>query len=273
MNKNFQEINHHLWNEWTSLNLEEHSSYQAQIAQFSDGLSTLPEVVLAEVGSVTGKSLIHLMCHFGLDTFSWARQGARVTGVDYAEGAIAKARELSQSFSIPAEFICADIYALKPSPLQQYDIVFTSVGVLIWLPDLKKWAEIAAHLLKPGGVFYLYDGHPLRQFFITGRADAHGKIVKVGYFGQPEPDCYHEQGSYANPTAPTTHQVCYWPHALGEIVTALCESGLQIEYLHEFPKVIEKGQLLIRDAAGQYEVIPEDNLTIPNTFSIRAKKI
>jgi SAM-dependent methyltransferase len=270
MEKPYFETNRKLWAEWTRVNLAEQSDYQELLNQFSQGMTTLPDVVLREVGDVSGKKLLHLMCHFGLDTLSWARQGARVTGVDFSEEAICKARSLADEFSIPANFICSDIYRLQETLDQKYDIVFTSTGVLIWLPDLTQWAKGIAHFLNPGGIFYIYEGHPLRQFLLPGRVDADGKLVQVGYFRQPEPKCYREQGSYANPTAPSIHTACYWPHALGEIVTALCEAGLQIQFLHEFPRSIDTGQVLVRSSDGGYEVQPVKNIQIPEAFSIRA---
>jgi SAM-dependent methyltransferase len=270
MGKKVRESNRLLWDQWTLVNLAEQSDYQIQLAQFAQGNTTLPDIILHEVGDVAGKSLLHLMCHFGLDTLSWARLGAKVTGVDFSREAIRKAKSLSEEFSIPAEFIDSDIYQLEETLTGKFDIVFTSTGVLIWLPDLKKWAQGIAHFLKQGGIFYIYDGHPLRQFLLPGREDAYGKLVQVGYFGQSEPECFHEQGSYANPTASSIHKACYWPHAIGEIVTALCEAGLQIQFLHEFPRLIETGQVLVRSASGQYEAQPVKNMLIPNAFSIRA---
>lgn len=272
MENHFTESNRRLWDQWTLVNLAEESDYQEQLAQFARGGSTLPEVVREEVGEVGGKSLLHLMCHIGLDTLSWARAGAAVTGVDFSALAIQKAQCLSKESAVPAEFICADIYRLTETLDQKFDIVFTSTGVLIWLPDLTQWAQVITHFLKPGGIFYIYDGHPLRQVLLPSRVDAFGKLVQVGYFGRAEPVCCHEQGSYANPNADSIHTTYYWPHAIGEIVTALCEAGLRIQFLHEFPKIIETGQVLVSGAAGQYEVQPVHHIQIPNSFSIRAAR-
>jgi SAM-dependent methyltransferase len=270
MDDKYTESNRQLWDQWTVLNLAEQSDYQEQLAKFSLGQSTLPDIVREEVGAVAEKSLLHLMCHFGLDTLSWAREGAQVTGVDFSPVAIHKAQSLSTDFSVQAEFICSDIYQLPESLNSKFDIVFTSSGVLIWLPDLHRWAQAIAHLLKQGGVFYLYDGHPLRRLLLPSRVDAFGKLVQVGYFGQSEPECVHEQGSYANPTASSIHTTYYWPHSIGEIVTALCDAGLHIQFLHEFPRLIETGQVLVRGSNGQYEVQPINDMRIPDAFSIRA---
>jgi hypothetical protein len=105
---------------------------------------------------------------------------------------------------------------------------------------------------------------------LPGRFDASGELVQVGYFAQSEPVRCREQGSYANPTASSIHTAHYWPHSLGEVVTALCEAGLKIQFLHEFPKKFAAGQVLVTNADGQYEAILVENILIPNTFSIRA---
>jgi 2-polyprenyl-3-methyl-5-hydroxy-6-metoxy-1,4-benzoquinol methylase len=272
MENNYHEANHRLWNEWTRLNLEEPSDYQALIAQFQRDETTLPEIIRKEVGNVEGKSLLHLMCHIGLDTLSWARQGAAVTGVDFSEESICAARLLSKKYAIPAEFICSDIYKLGEVLDHQYDIVFTSTGVLPWLPDLGGWAAVIAQALKSGGIFYLHEIHPFRRLILPRREDANGQAIGTGYFNQAEPTRSSEQGSYANPTVNSVHTAYYWSHGLGEIITALCENGLRLDYLHEFPKLVEMGQVFARKADGQYEVQPVQNLLVPNAFSIRAIK-
>src|SRR5512136_2825848 len=131
------------------------------VAGFKAGKNSLKSVELAEVGDVGGKRLLHLQCHFGMDTLSWARLGARVTGVDYAPQAIDLARELAREAGLEADFICASIYDLPERLTGTFDIVFTSYGVLCWLPDLPAWGRVIAHFLRPGGIFYIADGHPI----------------------------------------------------------------------------------------------------------------
>ena len=115
----------------------------------------------AVLGDVTGKRLVHLQCHFGMDTLSWARLGAEVTGVDFSEPAIAAARELSERSKTPGRFVVANVYDAADVLREQFDIVFTGVGAICWIPDIEAWARVVAALLRPGGTFYMREGHPV----------------------------------------------------------------------------------------------------------------
>ena len=132
---------------------------------FRAGASSLQSIEIEEVGDVDGKSLLHLQCHFGLDTMSWARLGARATGVDFSEEAVSLARSLSEELGIDADFVVSNVYDLPDVMDQRFDVVFTSYGALTWLPDLERWADVAAHFLEPGGFFYVVDSHPFGNVF------------------------------------------------------------------------------------------------------------
>lgn len=219
-----------LWNEWAALH-EKSEFYD--VAGFKQGRCTLKPIEVAEVGTVAGRSLLHLQCHFGLDTLSWARRGAAVTGVDFSDQAIAQAQALSQALNIPARFVCCDLYDLPQHLSGQFDIVFTSYGGLCWLRDIRRWGEIVAHFLKPGGAFHLVEFHPFAYVFDD--ADPEAFRVRCDYF-QTAAQAWDTQGSYADPAAqirPTVHYE--WMHSLGNILNALIAAGLQIECLHEFP--------------------------------------
>ncbi|MCZ7544594.1 MAG: class I SAM-dependent methyltransferase [Anaerolineae bacterium] len=164
--RDYMESNRALWDEWTGIHAK---SAFYDLEGFKAGRLSLDRVAREGLGDVTGKRLLHLQCHFGMDTLSWARLGAEVTGVDFSEKAIALARALSAELSIPARFVCANIYDLPAALDGAFDIVFTSGGVLYWLPDLVRWAEIVAHYLRPGGTFFLADSHPLRHGLRGGR--------------------------------------------------------------------------------------------------------
>lgn len=155
----YMKTNQDWWNEAAQV----HAQGDAyKLKAFQKGLIKLHPLERAEVGDVTGKKLLHLQCHFGLDTLSWARLGAQVTGVDYAEKAITIAQTLSQELQLDATFVCCDLYNL-PNILHkagEFDIVYTSYGVISWLPDLQPWGKLIAHYLKPGGFFYIAEGHP-----------------------------------------------------------------------------------------------------------------
>ena len=167
-----------------------------------------------------GKSLLHLQCHFGMDTLSWGRLGAKVTGVDFSEEAIKLARKLSKETGIKAQFICSDIYKLPEVLKKKFDIVYTSGGVLCWLPDLNKWAKIIAHFLKPGGFFYIMEGHPFTYVFDNSET---AKVLKVtqSYFHKPEPTKWEPEGDYANPTSVTSSASYEWAHGMGDIINSL----------------------------------------------------
>ena len=134
-----------------------------RLAEFKAGQNVLKPIELREVGDVRGKSLLHMQCHFGLDTMSWARMGAKVTGVDFSDEAIKLARSISGELKIPARFVQSNIYDAPDVVHEQFDIVFTSYGALCWLPDITRWAQVAASFVKPGGFFYMAEFHPLTQ--------------------------------------------------------------------------------------------------------------
>ena len=151
------EANRKLWDKLTPIHV---ASAFYDVEGFKRGRCTLAAVEREEVGDVAGKSLLHLQCHFGLDTLSWARLGAEVTGVDFSGKAIAQARALVAALGIRAEFVCCELGELPGRLRGGFDIVFTSGGVLPWLPDLRSWAKTIVGLLKLGGVFYIREFHP-----------------------------------------------------------------------------------------------------------------
>jgi len=150
------------WNELVSLHAQ---SKFYDLQSFKAGNSTLKPIEVEELGDVAGKSLLHLQCHFGLDTLSWARRGAQVTGADFSDQAIALAQSLSQELEIKANFVCSNLYDLPNVLSGEFDIVYTSYGVLCWLSDLGRWGKIIAHFLKPDGVFYIVEFHPFTHVF------------------------------------------------------------------------------------------------------------
>ena len=235
------------------------------------GIRLLPHEI-EEVGDVAGKDLLHLQCHFGLDTLSWARLGARVTGVDFSEQAIAQARELSIEISQPATFVCADVLDLPAHLEGQFDVVYTSYGVLGWLSDLTRWAEVIAHFLRPGGVFYIAELHPFVWPFDDSGATTELRICNP-YFTRETPLPFPVQGSYADREAHVEQTVEYcWPHSLGEVVTVLASAGLRIEFLHEWPFLIWSLPFLVEDAEGTWR-LPDGTIgEIPLSFSLRATK-
>jgi SAM-dependent methyltransferase len=261
-----------LWNELTGIH--QGSAYY-DVAGFLAGKSSLGRIESEELEPhVAGRSLLHLQCHFGLDTLSWARRGATVTGVDFSGNAIALARRLAAETGLPATFIESDVYELPRVLAGPFDIVFTSWGVLIWLPDLARWARLIADYLAPGGIFYIAEFHPF-AFTLDDEADR-PLVGRDFYFHRPEPHAWENDGSgsYADPGAHVQAAVQYeWNHPLGEIVTSLLDAGLTIDYLHEFP--FTPGALdwptLVTDAGGATRVRGLEE-QFPVSFSLRATK-
>jgi len=213
--------------------------------------------------------MLHLMCHFGLASLSWSRRGAIVTGVDFSEESIHQAKALSLKHHVNARFICSDLYDLPEVLSEPFDIVYTSGGVLPWLPDLKAWGRVIAQYMKPGGIFYLRDSHPFRRVMFPIVADGAGNIAQYHYFSS-NPTRLEMRGSYAQPNADANHPAYFWVHGIGEIVSDLCEAGLKIEFLHEFPKVYENFAGYLQPKPGQYEMHILHEWAVPNVFSLRA---
>ena len=219
------------WDELVPIHLK---SEFYDVEGFKSGKSSLNAVELDEVGDVSSKSLLHLQCHFGLDTLSWARMGARVTGVDFSGRAIELARSLSKELEIDARFVLSDVYDLPNALDERFDIVFTSYGVLYWLPDIKGWAKTVSHSLKADGIFYIVESHPFSHVFDD--EDATDLRYRHPYFHRPEPMVLEPdgKGSYADPNATIATTEYGWNHSMGDIVNALISAGLRIEFLHEF---------------------------------------
>lgn len=260
----YLDTNRSLWDGWTRLHT---ASTFYDVDGFKAGQSTLKPLERAELGDVSGKTLLHLQCHFGLDTMSWAREGAVVTGVDFSEEAIAHARSLSAGLDLPATFVCSNLYDLPEVLDAAFDVVFTSYGVLPWLPDLDRWAQIVARYLKPGGLFYIVEFHPF-----VGMLDDDGERIVYPYFYHEKPLELEETGSYAEPEADFTHTAYEWPHSLGEVVTALLKAGLTLDFLHEFPYSTYPFPWYLDEEQPDRYVWKDRSITVPLMFSIKARR-
>ena len=220
------EVNKQAWNVRTGIHRDS-SFYDLQ--GFKQGLSSLKQIELDELGSVQNKTLLHLQCHFGMDTISWSRLGAHATGIDFSGEAITLARELNEELGCNAKFICANVYDVQPQLHSVYDIVFTSYGVIGWLPDLDAWAAVISSYIKPGGTFYMVEFHP-----VLWMMDENLSYIKYDYFNT---SVIEEEitGTYADRNAPVKLTEYGWNHPFSEIINALLTHGLRLDFLHEFP--------------------------------------
>lgn len=226
--KKYLEENQKLWDEWASFHPD---SKFYDMESFLNGQTTLKEIEMGALGDVKGKRLLHLQCHFGQDTLSWSRLGAKTTGVDFSATAIETARQLNRQLGLDALFIQSDIQSLKGKLEGQYDIVFTSYGVLTWLPGLQPWAEVIRHYLKPGGVFLLVEFHPAFMMF-----DLESGHPAYSYFYEEAPLETEINGhSYAGKyEAGASHKEYTWQHNLSDITMALLDAGLALKEFREY---------------------------------------
>ncbi|MFX0001806.1 MAG: class I SAM-dependent methyltransferase [Candidatus Hermodarchaeota archaeon] len=268
MNKeDYFETNLKRWNELVEINTK---SKWYDLEGFISGENSLLPIELDELGDVKGKSLLHLQCHFGMDTLSWARLGAKVTGVDFSDKAISFAKELSKKLNIPANFIESNIYDIPRFLEEKFDIVFTSYGSICWLPDLIKWAQIINNCLKIGGIFYIIDGHPF-GFTIDDKQEP----FKVGfnYFSEGKPVYFDEGGAYADSSTDLKNQASYqWDHPMSEIINTIINANLVIEFLHEFPFAFFNIHPDMKQREDGYWEFINLEFSVPMMFSIKAYK-
>jgi SAM-dependent methyltransferase len=267
MTNEYTSSNQKLWDGWATSHVD---SEFYDVPGFKAGRTSLSEIDLTEMPDVKGKSLLHLQCHFGMDTLSWARMGAEVTGIDFSTNAIEAARKLADDLKIPARFIQSDVLALPDALEGQFDIVYTSYGVIFWLPELATWGKVINHFLKPGGTFYMIEYHPFLHVF-EDRKDAPGVDLTYDYYPHPDkPLRFEVAGSYAG--APVTHKVEYgWNHSIGEVINALADTGLHIEFLHEWDYINFK-MFRDMDEFAHHKYRLKDAPPLPYMFSLKATK-
>ena len=228
---------------------------------FLAGKTSLREIELAELRDVSGQSLLHLQCHFGMDTLSWARKGAICTGVDISPVAIHKAQELAQELSLEAEFVCTDVYSFQRPGLALYDIVFTSYGTICWLPDLTRWAEVVASNLAVGGRFYIAEFHPIYDL-----------LAGYSYFTQAHPDV-DEEGTYTENGADAITKLATWAHPMSNVINALIAAGIQIERVSEFPfSPYNCFEGMVEREPGRFYLSHKGN-DVPLVYSITGRKV
>ena len=263
-NKKYFEVNKATWNEKVKVHSK---SEMYDLEAFKKGKTSLMKYEVDALGDVKGKSLLHLQCHFGQDTLSWSRLGAKCVGVDLSNEGIKLAQQLNEELNLDAEFVCCNVLDTSDYIKDKFDIVFTSYGTIGWLPDLKPWGKMIAERLKSGGTFYIAEFHPIVWMFdyLEGKP-----VMKYGY--NQEEAIYEEyEGTYANQSSKMISKEYGWNHGLGEVVSALTEAGLHIEYLKEYDEspydVLPE---LVKTENGMYAT--KDKL-YPLIFEIKATKL
>jgi len=270
MEKKHLDANKKLWNEYAKAHYNSVDD-EYNVNEFLAGKTTLRPFEIKEVGDVKGKTLLHLQCHFGLDTLSWVREGAIATGVDFSDDAMKFAPMLAERAGLKANFVQTDIYKLKDNLDGKFDIVYTSIGVLCWLNDMEKWAEIIAHFLKPGGMFYIAEIHPFSMVF----DEEHEKelTIKYDYFHDPEPLEFETDRTYAveKPEFGVLKEY-EWNHSVSDIVNALIKAGLEIQFFNEYPFTCWKSYPFAEKDPDGYWRLKNQKADIPLLFSIKAIK-
>lgn len=256
------------WNELVDVHTE---TNRYNLDDFMKNPNSLHSVELDALGNVKGKTLLHLQCHFGMDSLSWANLGAKVTAMDFSDKGIEFAKALSKKLNIPARFICSNIYNLPDVLDEKFDIVFTSYGALYWLNDIPRWAQIVSSYVKKGGTFFIAEFHPtLGIFDDDNKTDL---VVRYPYFETEEPMYFDEDGSYADPDAKLKNTETYgWQHSLSTIFNSLINAGLSIQSFNEFPFSVDfMLPFMVKGSDGYYR-LRETDQELPLMFSIKATK-
>jgi len=264
------DINRRSWDQRVPIHLQS-QMYGESFAALRNGGHCLDPIIVEEVGDVTGKSLLHLQCHIGHDTLSWARLGARVTGLDFSLPAIEAARNLAAELELDARFLCANVYDAAQVIENRFDVVFASVGVFCWIPDLERWMRVAASMLKKGGVFYMMDGHPFADL-IDERADVPEGIGIAGNYFDRGPHHFGPGPSYASDSPEqTAGDAVEWTRTLGDFVNGAIAAGLRIEFLHEHPRdFFQRFKPMERDGDGRWRLPGNLCDRVPLVMSLRA---
>jgi len=252
------EVNKKAWNKKTLIHIK---SKFYNNNDFIKGTDSLKPIELSAIGDLKDKSLLHLQCHFGQDSISLARKGAKVTAVDFSDVSIREARKLAREINIDVNFIEGNVLDLKLN--KQFDIVFSSYGVIGWLPDLNAWAATISTHLKKGGLFLLTEFHPFLELIKDNGYD---------YFYNPNPDIEIQRGTYTDGGSELVTTTCWWNHTLTDIFLALESNGLKLTHFEEFdysPFLLEG---MIKKEKGKYVLEKRKINSLPYVFNLKASK-
>lgn len=268
---NYNKLNKEHWDAAAIIHNESPKGYY-DINGFIKGKSSLKKIHIDEIGDVRGKKILHLLCHIGLDTLSLARLGAEVVGVDISPKSIEIANQIAKESNLSATFICSDVYNIREILDEKFDMVFASHGVICWLYDIDKFMKIVESYLKPNGIFYLMDGHPV-SMIMTDEVDGKTLSVAKSYFRESNEPVYCEPSEdYANKEVLVELPSYEWQYTLSDIINAVCSTNLKLEYLHEFPFCDDQYFMNMKqDSEGWWRFSEGD--TIPLMYSLKATKL
>ena len=270
--EDYRGVNRASWDERVPAHV---ASVDYQVSRFADDPGHLSDVVrfdLPRLGNVRGLRGVHLQCHIGTDTVSLARLGASMTGLDFSAPAVAAARQLATSTGADATFVPGDVYA-APDLLGrgEFGLVYTGIGALCWLPDIRRWAEVVAALLAPGGRLFLREGHPVLWSLADEREDGL-LVVDYPYFERPDPTVFESDASYATTDVVFENTVTHeWNHGLAEVITALMDAGLELTALaeHESAPWAALPGMMERNAEGEWR-LADRPWRLPCTYTLQA---
>jgi 2-polyprenyl-3-methyl-5-hydroxy-6-metoxy-1,4-benzoquinol methylase len=270
----YRDVNRAYWNDRVAAHA---ASEDYAVARFANDPAYLSEVVRFDrdrLGDVGGLDVVHLQCHIGTDTVSLARLGARVTGVDQSVPALETARALAASAGVEATFAESELYgAVEALGRERFDLVYTGVGALNWLPDVRRWAQVVATLLRPAGRLHIREGHPMMWSLDEARTDGL-LVVAYPYFETAEPIVFEgEGGTYVTTDQVFTENLTHeWNHGLGEIITALLDAGMELTRLEEHTTVPWAALPGMIDTGGGEMQLPERPERLPMTYTLQARK-
>lgn len=263
------QVNRARWDELVAIHLR---SPDYRVAPFKAGEDHLHPIEAAEIGPIAGQRLLHLQCHFGLDTLCLARRGAVVTGLDFSPPAIAAARALAAETGVAARFVEGNVYDAPALIGERFEVVYVSWGALNWLPDISRWAKIVADMLEPGGFLYLAEGHPVAMAFEQQSATS-PILAAHDYFQKPGPFVNFAAKSYTSDPDPLTHTEMHeWIHPLGSVVTALIQAGLALDWLREHDRVSWQMFPCLEEGADRMWRMPAGRPLLPLAYSLRARR-